>query len=209
MNGRFVQYGCGLCAPSTWRNFDVSPTLRLQRLPLIRNLLARSGRFPVWPSNVEYGDIIRGLPVGHGSSRAVYCSHTLEHLALMDFRVAIGNTFRYLEADGIFRFVVPDLRRLALDYIAADDPSAAGRFLQESSLGVERRARGWEGLLRAWWGNSAHLWMWDFESIRLELESIGFRNIRRAVYGDSKEARFADVEDEDRWRGCLGVECTK
>jgi hypothetical protein len=130
-------------------------------------------------------------------------------LALLDFRVAIGNTFRYLEADGIFRFVVPDLRRLALDYIAAGDPSAAGRFMQESSLGVERRARGWEGLLRAWWGNSAHLWMWDFESIRLELQSSGFRNIRRAVYGDSREARFADVEDEDRWRGCLGVECTK
>ena len=24
----YVQYGCGLCAPKEWVNFDVSPTLR-------------------------------------------------------------------------------------------------------------------------------------------------------------------------------------
>ena len=36
-----------------------------------------------------------------------------------------------------------------------------------------------------------------------------FRNIRRVDYGDSQEAAFALVEATDRWRGCLGIECTK
>ncbi|HEX8242224.1 MAG TPA: hypothetical protein VF541_01965 [Longimicrobium sp.] len=31
--GIHAQYGCGPCAPAGWRNFDASPTLRLQRLP--------------------------------------------------------------------------------------------------------------------------------------------------------------------------------
>src|SRR5437868_6328500 len=27
----YVQFGAAACAPATWRNFDISPTLRLQR----------------------------------------------------------------------------------------------------------------------------------------------------------------------------------
>jgi hypothetical protein len=36
---RFTQFGCGLCAPPTWLNFDASPAMRLQRLPAIGNLV--------------------------------------------------------------------------------------------------------------------------------------------------------------------------
>ena len=32
---RFTQFGCGLCAPPRWLNFDASPAMRLQRLPII------------------------------------------------------------------------------------------------------------------------------------------------------------------------------
>ena len=64
-------------------------------------------------------------------------------------------------------------------------------------------------LLRTWLGNSAHLWMWDFAAMRGELQDRGFVEIRRAEYGDSAYAPFRDVEDEDRWQGCLGVECRR
>ena len=37
--GRFVQYGCGLTAPTTWENYDVSPTLRVQKVPLLGALI--------------------------------------------------------------------------------------------------------------------------------------------------------------------------
>ena len=56
----YLQYGCGWWAPKGWRNFDASPTLRFERLPLIGWLYTRnSQRFP---ENVEYGDIVKGLP---------------------------------------------------------------------------------------------------------------------------------------------------
>ncbi|CAO5043555.1 MULTISPECIES: hypothetical protein [Microcystis] len=29
---KYVQYGCGWSAPSQWRNFDASPTLRFERM---------------------------------------------------------------------------------------------------------------------------------------------------------------------------------
>ncbi|MCI5142460.1 MAG: methyltransferase type 11, partial [Candidatus Electrothrix sp. ATG1] len=34
MEKQFIHYGCGLSAPESWLNFDASPTLRLQRIPL-------------------------------------------------------------------------------------------------------------------------------------------------------------------------------
>ena len=204
-----MQYGCGLNAPRTWKNFDSSPTLRVQKLQFVGRLVVRSSRFPTFPKNVEYGDIVNGLPLERGSCRAIYCSHVLEHLALNEFRRALKNTFSYLADGGIFRLVMPDLRRLATDYLESNDAGASHRFMRESHLGKQSRPSGVEGFARTFVGNSAHLWMWDYESTQAELTEVGFIEIRRAFYGDSTEERFADVEDEERWKDCLGIECRK
>src|SRR5215470_17102171 len=97
----YVQYGCGLCAPAGWLNFDSSPMLRLQRIPLAGRLAANGS--VKFPSNVRYGNIVRGLPIEDGTCRAVYCSHVLEHLSLNDFRAALLNTQRLLGKGAVFR----------------------------------------------------------------------------------------------------------
>lgn len=204
----YVQYGCGLCAPPGWRNFDASPTLRLQRLPLIGRLFA-GGEYPVFPANVEYGDIVRGLPVAAQTCKAIYCSHVLEHLALEDLRTALAHTYVYMVAGGIFRFVVPDLERLVQEYSSSSQPGAAISFLERSGLGKKTRPAGIKAGLREWLGSGSHLWMWDFKSIAAELERFGFQGVRRAQLGDSEEPRFGEVEEVDRWRSCLGVECNR
>lgn len=208
-NGLYVQFGCGLSAPAGWSNFDASPTLRLQRLPLLGRIIRRSPQYPAFPSNVRYGNIVRGLPVKPASCDAVYCSHVLEHLALEDFRLALRNTFSYLRPGGVFRLVVPDLERLSADYIASPDENAALTFMEHAHLGATQRPRGIQGAFRSWLGNSAHLTMWDFKSLSRELSAAGFTRIRRAEFGDSSDPRFAEVEDADRWRGCLGMSCIK
>ena len=203
----YVQYGCGLCAPSEWLNFDASPLLRLQRIPLAGRLAARGEvRFP---ANVRYGDIVQGLPLEAGTCRAVYCSHVLEHLSLNDFRIALTNTRRLLRDGAVFRLVVPDLRAAAQRYSSDLSEAAAMTFMQETSLGLVRRGRGVMGLLRAWLGNSQHLWMWDFASLQHELAAAGFRNIRRASYGDSADPMFTAVEEESRWVDAVGIECRR
>ena len=45
MNSPYVQYGCGLSAPHEWLNFDASPILRLQKLPLLGQLVG-GPKFP-------------------------------------------------------------------------------------------------------------------------------------------------------------------
>ena len=62
-NSVYVQFGCGLCAPATWRNFDAGPAFWIQRnLPVLKAALLKRG-FPDYPRNIEYGDVIKGLPV--------------------------------------------------------------------------------------------------------------------------------------------------
>lgn len=207
-NSDYIQYGCGLCAPLTWRNFDVSPTLRLQRIPLFGRLF-RGGRIPIWPDNVEYGDIVSGLPIKADSCQAVYCSHVLEHLALENLRIALGNTYSYLAPGGIFRFVLPDLEFYVHAYVDSNAPDAALNFMEGTLLGTKTRKRGIIGIARSFWGNSSHLWMWDFKSMTHELEQVGFESIRRAQFGDSQDQNFEAVEDPGRWENCLGIECRK
>jgi SAM-dependent methyltransferase len=202
--GLYVQYGCGLCAPDGWLNFDASPTLRLQKIPLI-------GKFarPRFPDLARFGDIRKGLPVADGSADAVYCSHVLEHLSLEDFRIALKNSLRILKPGGKFRVLMPDLKVLAKRYVESTEPDAAMKFMRISVIGREKRPSGFSGLARSWLGNAEHLWMWDYPALAMELDKAGFKAIRPANCGDGGDVMFDKVEDETRWSDGLGAQCER
>lgn len=203
----YVQYGCGWSAPSGWLNFDASPTLRFERLPLIGQLYTKNEtRFP---ANAKFGDIVKGLPIKPESCKGVYCSHVLEHLSLDDFRTALHNTLQILQHGGVFRLVLPDLEYSVRQYIENPLPDAAVTFLKGTGLGHEKRARDIKDFIASLLGNSQHLWMWDYKAIELELQNAGFVQIRRAYFSDSSDLKFNEVEEKDRWDNCLGVECKK
>jgi hypothetical protein len=199
----YVQYGAGQVAADGWVNFDASPTLRLQRLPLVGNRVARfSGITQLFPSDIRYGDVVKGLPLRSGSVEGLYASHVLEHLALDDMRLALRESLRILKPGGAFRLIVPDLRARAKAYVEAEDgdAEAAHVFLRSTYLGREERGRSIRGRLQALFGNSAHLWMFDHASMARELAVAGFVHIRRARFGDADDPMFARVESKDRFR---------
>ena len=201
----YVQYGCGWSAPEQWTNFDASPTLRFEKIPIIGNLYTKNhARFP---SSVRYGDIVKGLPISSYSCDGVYCSHVLEHLALNDLRVALKNTRKLLKPNGIFRFVLPDLYFLAQSYIEDSERDASLKFMTNSHLGIVERPKKLSSKISFLFGNSNHLWMWDFKSLEYELSQCGFSHIRRSEINDSIDKQFNLVESKERWENCLGVEC--
>jgi len=210
-DGLYVQYGCGWDAPDGWMNFDSSPTLRIERLPIIGGIISAyvKGNAMPFPDNVHYGDIVKGLPVEDESCCCIYCSHVLEHLCLEDFRKALSNTRKLLKSDGIFRFVLPDLAFYVGRYLQAGSPAAALEFMSSTGLGESTRARGMKGFIREFFGNSRHRWMWDYQAIANELHEAGYNRIRRATFGDSTAIKFNQVERDARWHNCLGVECRR
>lgn len=212
MDKIYVQYGCGLSAPKQWINFDVSPTLRIQKTPVIGAIL-KSRLNTVFPQNVRYGDIIKGLPLENDSCTGLYCSHVLEHLSLHDFRIALRNSHKILKTGGIFRCVVPDLEYYARKYISAldnGDASASLQFIGENTLlGKEDRPRGLKGFMSAFLGNAYHLWMWDRISLSEELRMAGFTDIRVCKFNDSSDDFFKLVEDEGRFINAVSMESRK
>jgi predicted SAM-dependent methyltransferase len=203
----YVQYGCGLSVAKGWRNFDGSPRLRIEKTPVLGRVLTRNSL--LFPEEVDYGDVVKGLPVAAGSCKGVYCSHVLEHLCLRDCQQALRNTMLVLAPGGIFRLVIPDLEVSIHHYLNSGSTQAASEFMRETCLGHETRQRGVMGMLSAWLGNSPHLWMWDFNSMREALEEAGFVQIRRAAFGDCEDPMFRNVEEKVRWDGCLGFECRR
>jgi hypothetical protein len=144
-----------MCVPAGWENFDASPTLFFERLPLVgRWYTLNKTRFP---QNARYGNIVKGLAVPPGSCAAAYASHVLEHLALEDFRTALRHTFNYLRPGGIFRLVVPVLEAAVRTYLKSSDPDAAEIFLRETFLGRVNRPKHVFEIFRSWIGNSDHL----------------------------------------------------
>lgn len=203
-----LHYGCGLIATDGWFNCDASPTLRLQRLPLVGALFRRLVS-PVFPSAVQYGNIVTGLELKAESCDAIYCCHVLEHLSFEESRAALRNTCRYLKPGGLFRCVLPDLEQQIETYRADPKPSAAPEFLSYTFLGRKIRPRGVVAHLREMFGNSHHLWMWDYKALAAELQNVGFREIRRCQFGDSSNKAFTAVENPGRFDWAVAIECSK
>ncbi|WP_431860967.1 class I SAM-dependent methyltransferase [Azospirillum sp.] len=195
-----VQYGCGWSVQAGWQNFDASPTLRFEKLPLIGRLYVKNAA--PFPDGARFGDIVKGLPFPDSTVDCVYASHVLEHLSYQDCRRALRNTYRMLKPGGTFRLVVPDLQWRAAAYLqalAAGDRQAATAFMRSTLLGVEERPRGLFGWLGMLFGNSAHLWMWDEASLTDALKEAGFATVRRCRFGDADIADFAMVEEKSRF----------
>lgn len=210
MGGIYVQYGCGLSAPDEWCNFDASPTLRLQKLPIVGRVFKKK---VVFPKNVRYGNILSSLPgIKEDTCDGIYCSHVLEHLSLIDFCVALKNTYRLLKPGGIFRCVVPDLEFSIHQYIKnleIKPESAAGEFLSATMLGIKNRPKGLKDFIISFTGNSHHLWMWDQYALQNELEKAGFIKVRKCLYNDSTDKMFQYVEDESRFINAVAFEAVK
>jgi SAM-dependent methyltransferase len=208
----YVQYGCGLSAPQEWENFDVSPTLKIQKVPMVGKFLT-----PVlnvkFPGNVKYGDIIHGLPgIMSNSCDGVYCSHVLEHLAFNEFHKALNNTFRILKPGGLFRLVMPDLEISVRNYLQdlEDGKSdAAIKFMRNTGMALEYREKGLRAMAIGAYGNARHQWLWDYPATINALQNAGFQRIRKCAFNDSADNMFNLVEDKERFKGAVCIEAIK
>jgi len=177
-----INVGCGRNPIPGWRNFDSSPSVPLARNAFLRGLaspfLGKSQRDYIrWLRGdraVEWGDGTKTLPVPDHQADVVYASHLLEHLTARQVESFLREARRILHPSGRIRLAVPDIRKLAQDYI--EDHGDADRFITETRLAISlyqpmsfsRRVR----YLVA--GNRGHKWMYDGPSLCRLLTRHGF-----------------------------------
>jgi hypothetical protein len=202
---RYLQVGCGLTAPKDWINYDASPMVWLQKIPILGAILQKRRNIS-FPKNVLYGNILRGFPQYNQSCDAVYCSHMLEHLTYEEFFIAIDNIYSLLKKDGVFRLVMPDLKLMCESYMGGGTQKSI-LFMKQSGLGMESIRTFTDSLLIGF--RSRHYWLWDYASTEMVLQKAGFRDIRRCAYHDSKLCAFNSVEDINRFEDALAIEAIR
>lgn len=210
-----MQYGAGKEAEEGWLNFDSSPTLRIQKIPILGRLL-RSRLNYISDDEIKYGDIVKGLPIRHNSVDGLFCGHVLEHLTRTDFDFALANSFNYLKPGGKFRLVVPDLKIYIQEYMESSSSdnvliknAAAEDFCKNTLFGKTETRANLLNRLKAAFGNSTHQWMWDFDGLREALRAQGFTNIRRFSKGNADDEMLLLPEREYQFAKGLAIECEK
>tara|TARA_B100000242_G_scaffold293033_1_gene269922 strand:+ start:1144 stop:1833 length:690 start_codon:yes stop_codon:yes gene_type:complete len=203
----YVQYGAGNIAIEGWLNFDASPTLRLQKIPIIGRIFKKK---IIFDKNILFGDIVKGLPIKPNSIQGLFASHVLEHLAYDDAITTLKNSFTMLKPGGCFRLIVPDLQFYLDNYNTKLSTNgkkrklAAYEFNLLSGLGRKESLNSLFARFKRTFGNSSHLWMWDYPSLAAELKKVGFINISKFRRGSSKDKMFLKPERDYQFSGSIG-----
>jgi predicted SAM-dependent methyltransferase len=203
-----LQYGSGFDGPEEWINFDASPMIILAKIPVFGKIIQKKRNLYI-SENIKYGNIVNGLLKHNGTCDAVYCSHVLEHLTYEEFITAIGNTYLLLKKGGVFRLVMPDLRKLCENYLKDEaNPKAAVEFINGSGMALRQRRKLRDRIISVF-ANSRHQWLWDYNAAKEILERAGFTEIRICEYNDSAITEFKMVENKERFNEALAIEAKK
>lgn len=207
----YVQFGSGNIYVKGWRNYDASPTLLIQQIPIFGKIV-KSKLNVIFEEGILYGDVVRGLPEKSNSLDGIFSSHTLEHLALNDFNKALLNCYDYLKPGGIMRAVMPNLQHYVNLYIQESEigDDAAINFIKRSYLGRENSRISYRNRMLEALGNSRHQWLWDYKSFKKELDKVGFIDIEEFKFGESDDKYFLIVERPYQFEsGAIAIQCIK
>ena len=194
-----LHFGCFNCPRDGWVNTDVTPHLRVARVPGLAWLLHKARRMTderyrehrrgVF-RRVNYLNVSRRWPYSTNSFEAIFSSHVLEHLPLHGARVCAGESYRCLQPGGVLRLSVPDLDAHIREFVPARAFDWAVNFFEAGETSEK----------------NMHHFMYNFDSLSQLLKEAGFP---RVVRREHQQGDCPDVERLDNRPGSLFVEAFK
>ena len=182
-DGPKINLGSWAHAPEDWINIDGSWNAWLSQRPRLRRAAEKVGVLPdwasdtEWPENILVHDLRKPLPFPDRYAGAIYGSHVLEHLYLVEAEALLGECRRVLRGGGVLRLVVPDLRAAVDEYVSGGDADSLNERLglrdrQPPSGNPAYR------MYSALKDFHSHKWMYDEASLSSRLEAAGFEDVR-------------------------------
>lgn len=155
-------------------------------------------------------DATKRWPVEDASVSHVYADNVVEHLPLEATRSMLVEAHRCMRPGGIIRLITPDVRAHVDMYLAGSSAldEAAARHYRDLGLKVEHPI----DVLRIPIGEFGHHegYVFDFETLRAELERAGFSSVIRTDAGSSSHPEFAGLDQRASEGGAqLAVEATR
>lgn len=179
------------------------------------------GPSPIWrkrgwlgldhkPSRVG-GDVILGdasdINLESGSCDTIFCSHVIEHIPHYKFEKCLLEFNRILKKDGIIRILTPDLYKITKAYVERNE-----EFFRrlENESGKHRTDLGYGGVIMnlivsagqdtALFNNKltefiagyAHIYLYDFEMLKILLERYGFYDVKQKNFCESEFEEYRE-----------------
>jgi predicted SAM-dependent methyltransferase len=144
---------------------------------------------------VIYLDARKPFPLPTGSFDAVFSEHMLEHLTYQEGQSCLRESYRVLREGGRLRVATPSARQLTRLY--RDDLSDLQRRYMDWSVSVfvdhaEAPLPGF--VVNNMFYNFGHRFVYDDETLRLALETVGFRDVQQWPVGESDEPALRNLE---------------
>lgn len=162
-----------------------------KKLLFLVGVLSRERYETAWPRDIVWRDASKRLPYADQSVDKIYSSHALEHLDKKRGEALLGECFRVLKRDGIFRLVVPDLEYHARRYLQrVSETSPMGREAHDDLLWniygayLEKRRYG-----------ANHRYMYDWPTLQMLLSEIGFSRVLRQDFQLGLDAELYSLDN--------------
>jgi len=204
MSGLRLNLGCGPNAVDGWINIDRSPNVVLDRLPAVKQSLAKlrilsAPHMESWPREVVRVDVRKGLDYPTGSATAIYSSHMLEHMYLEEARAVLRESRRILAPGGVLRLALPDGEQIAADLIKGVAPDG-----EDPGLEFNRRlcAFSFEPPTRRQrivgkFGGSPHRWQPTRGLVTMLLRQAGYSTVEECTFQVGRLPDVASVEHRE------------
>jgi len=182
-----INLGSGPNGIEGWENIDwgllpfLSKMTWLRKWLILLKLLDKSYDIK-WPS-IVLKDIRYKLSYQDASVDYIYCSHVLEHFEVYQAEKILRECKRVIKVGGVVRIVVPDLKKMMINYKNAD------QFCREF-FGYSKDID--MGVLSFF--VRGHQWMYDVESMTKLLKKVGFDTV---VSGSYRGGKFPDINQLD------------
>ncbi len=175
------------------------------------------------------GDVINhnvnlGLPFENSSVEVIFSSHFIEHLTFEEGLNFLKECYRVLKPNGILRIVCPDImiwidkvyNAKDIEFFETYKNAIDIDYWENSVYNVKDKIKTNTQVLNSMIYNWGHKWMWDFESLKTELESVGFDSIEQMEHLKSNipiiekiETRLSNDKIETRNLESMFVEAKK
>ncbi len=217
-----LNLGCGPNAPVGWLNLDGSWNAWFAHHPHLRKFLEAAGLINATNQGAQWNvkpivhDLRKPLPFKDNTFSAVYASHVLEHLYLVEAQQLLAECRRVTKPGGVLRIVVPDLRSMVVDYLHGENGDSGpfpGKIsaadLLNDKLGFRKPAPpGGNAVFKfyaIWKDFHSHKWMYDCVSLIRYLELAGLEEVSEKSFLQSEIPGIEEVEDPGRVLDGAGI----
>jgi predicted SAM-dependent methyltransferase len=196
-----LNIGCGPVQPDGWVNIDNSNRAWLaSKVNWLDAALVRCRVLPPteFGPKVTIANLLKRWPFPDNSCEAVYAGDVWEHFTREQADWLTREAFRVLRPGGVLRLRTPDGAKMFRNYLAAFDAAREATGPERDRHMLELRR--WLDMYfrdlltrKIWLGSIGHYHKWHWDEVQLcdLLQSVGFVDVSRRAYHDS---RIEDVE---------------